>query len=301
MEKVELLVIGQGPAGLSAAIYSARGGVETAVVGMKPKIDGEDYDIENYFGFPEGISGADLMERGRKQAQRFGAAIREDRVLGIHFAEDGSYTVKTENAEFNARAVILATGVSRVKPGIKNISDFEGKGVSYCVSCDGFFFRDKPVAVLGEGVYAANQALELLSYTKDVKILTNGKAPEITGEFTKRLEEENIEIIDKNIDDLSGEGGLERVLFDDGSELDVFGIFVAMGEASSTDFARTMGVELTGSKVVVDEKHATNIPGIFAAGDCVGKFLQIAVAVGEGALAARSAMSYVKAKRREES
>jgi thioredoxin reductase (NADPH) len=301
MDKTEMLIIGQGPAGLSGAIYAARGGVKTLVLGLKPKIDGE-YDIDNYFGFPDGITGAELMERGRDQAERFGAEIREQRVLGIHFAEDGSYTVKTEDGEIGAVAILLATGVSRVKPNVKSIDDYDGKGVSYCVSCDGFFYKDKPVAVLGEAVYAASQALELLTYTKDVKILTNGKEPKISDDYMKRLEEENIEIITKKIDDLAGEGGLERVLFEDESEIDVYGVFVALGEASSTDFARSMGVELDKSKVVVDAAtHATNLPGIYAAGDCVGRFLQIAVAVGEGALAAKNAMAYIKKKRREES
>lgn len=300
MKKTELLIIGQGPAGLSAAIYSSRGGVKTTVVGLKPKIDG-DYDIDNYFGFPDGITGTELMERGRTQALRFGTEIREDRVLGIHFADDGSYVVKTEKGDIGAMAVLLATGVSRVKPNVKSIDDYDGKGVSYCVSCDGFFYKDKPVAVLGEAIYAANQALELLTYTKDVKILTNGKEPKISDEFMAKLKEADIEIITQKIDDLAGEGGLERVIFEDESTLDLYGIFVALGEASSSDFARSMGVELDKSKVVVDETHATNLPGIYAAGDCVGRFLQISVAVGEGALAAKSAMTYVKKKRREES
>lgn len=299
MEKTELLIIGQGPAGLSAAIYAARGGVKTIVAGLKPKID-DDYDIDNYFGFPEGVKGHELMALGRKQAERFGAEIRHTRVLGIHFGDDGGYVVKTEEGEIGATAIILATGVSRVKPGVKNIDTYDGKGVSYCVSCDGFFYKDKPVAVLGEAVYAANQALELLTYTKDVKILTNGKEPQISDEYLARLQEAGIEIVTKKIEDLAGEGGLERVLFDDGSELDRYGVFVALGEASSTDFARSMGVELDGSKVVVDADHATNLPGIYAAGDCVGRFLQIAVAVGEGALAAKNAMTYVKKKRRED-
>lgn len=298
MEKTELVIIGQGPAGLSAAIYASRGGVKTLVMGLKPKIDG-DYDIENYFGFPEGVTGSELMDLGRKQARRFGAEIRDGRVLGIHFSDDGNYVVKTEKDEINTVSIILATGVSRVKPDVKGIDVYDGKGVSYCVSCDGFFFKDKPVAVLGEGVYAANQALELLTYTKDVKILTNGKEPTISDEFLARLKEANIEILTKKIDDLAGEGGLERVIFEDGSDLGVYGVFVALGEASSTDFARSMGVELNKSKVVVDEAQATNLPGIYAAGDCVGRFLQIAVAVGDGAIAAKNAMAYVKKKRRE--
>ena len=128
----ELLIIGAGPAGLSAAIYAARAGLKTMVLGCKPKFAG-DYDIDNYFGFPETISGRELQERGLAQAQRFGVATDCERVLGVHPLEDGSFEVKTEQRKLTACAVILATGVSRVRPGISNLADYEGKGVSYCV------------------------------------------------------------------------------------------------------------------------------------------------------------------------
>ncbi|MFW5734875.1 MAG: NAD(P)/FAD-dependent oxidoreductase, partial [Oceanidesulfovibrio sp.] len=146
METKHLTIVGAGPAGLSAAIYAARAGLSTLVLGCAPKIAG-DYDIDNYFGFPETISGKELVERGRAQAERFGAVIRCDRVLGVHMDEDMRFTVKTEGSEVKTCAVILATGVSRVRPGVENLGDYEGKGVSYCVSCDGYFVRGKKVVV----------------------------------------------------------------------------------------------------------------------------------------------------------
>ncbi len=170
MDRVDILIIGQGPAGLSAAIYAGRAGIRTLVLGCDPKVAG-DYIIDNYFGFPEPITGKELIARGVSQAERFGADMRCERVLGVHAEEEG-YVVRTEAGEIATAALILATGVSRVRPGIANIADYEGKGVSYCVSCDGFFYRDKTVAVLGEGIFAANQALELLQYTPHVTIYT---------------------------------------------------------------------------------------------------------------------------------
>ena len=286
-----LVIIGSGPAGLSAAIYTARAGIPTLVLGSAPKVAG-DYDIDNYFGFDETISGRDLIERGRRQAERFGAQLREERVLAVHHGDAGGFHVKTDKGAYDACAVVLATGVARVRPGIDNLADYEGKGVSYCVSCDGFFFRGKQVLVLGEGIFAANQALELTQYTPHVSICTQGKAPVLNSGFEQRLADAGIAIDTRKITRLAGDNGLERVVFADGTEAIADGLFVAMGEASSLDFAYSLGVERKGVFLVADDEQRTNIPGIFAAGDCTGGFLQIGVAVGEGAKAARSAIAY---------
>lgn len=293
MKNYEVIIIGQGPAGLSAAIYTARAGVKTLVLGCDPKIAG-DYEIDNYFGFPETISGRELIGRGVQQARRFGADLECDRVLSIHFGDDGSYTVKTERDEYGACALVMATGVSRKKPGISNIEAYEGKGVSYCVSCDGFFFRGKPVMVAGEGVFAANQALELKEYTPDVSVCTLGKKADIAPEFHDRLRAAGINIIEKKITSLAGEGALSSVRFDDGSDRNVSGLFIALGDASSLDFAYSLGVITRGVFIETDPEQKTNVPGVFAAGDCTGRYLQISVAVGEGAVAARSAIAWVR-------
>ncbi len=293
MDKTQCLIIGAGPAGLSAAIYTARAGMDTLALGCDPKVAG-DYDIDNYFGFPETISGKELLDRGARQAARFGAALQCERVLDLHHGDNGGFTAKTIKREVQADAVIIAAGVSRVRPGVKNIDDYEGKGVSYCVSCDGFFFRGKKVFVLGEADYAANQALNLLTYTRDVSICTQGKAPTFNGDFAKRLEKENIPVITGKIETLSGENGLESVTFNDGTADTVDGLFVAMGQASALDFAKTLGVAVKGSFIEADSRQHTNIPGVYAAGDCVGRFLQISVAVGEGAKAGRAAIGHIK-------
>ncbi len=125
MESVDILIIGQGPAGLSSAIYTARAGMRTLILGCAPKVAG-DYEIDNYFGFTETITGKDLIERGKAQAAKFGADIRCDRVLAIHQSETGSFVAKTEDKEIEAASVILATGVSRIRPGISNLGDLIG-------------------------------------------------------------------------------------------------------------------------------------------------------------------------------
>ena len=297
MENVDILIIGQGPAGLSSAIYTARAGMRTLILGCAPKVAG-DYEIDNYFGFTETITGKELIERGKAQAAKFGADIRCDRVLAIHQSETGGFVAKTEDREIEAASIILATGVSRIRPGISNLGDYEGKGVSYCVSCDGFFMRGKPVVVVGEGNFAANQALELLQYTPSVTICSQGKELSISEEFLYRLKESSIPVLNDKIAALAGGNGLEQVTFESGEARDAQGLFVAMGQASSSDFAYSLGLLRNGQFIETDREQRTNVPGVFAAGDCVGRFLQISVAVGEGALAGRAAISHVKERRR---
>jgi thioredoxin reductase (NADPH) len=295
MEETQCLIIGGGPAGLSAAIYTSRAGMDTLVIGCDPKVAG-DYEIDNYFGFETTITGKELIERGHRQASRFGTEIRCEKVLGVHHGDNGGFHIKTDHGEYHACAVILATGVSRARPKIPGIGDYEGKGVSYCVSCDGYFYRGKPVVVAGEGVFAANQALELTNFTPDVTICTLGKTPTIPAEFQERLKSLGVRIVTENITALSGSPGLESITFSESGEHLAQGLFIALGEASSTDFAYTLGVARNGNFIEVDTEMKTNIDGVFAAGDCTGGFLQIAVAVGEGALAGKSAITWLKAQ-----
>ena len=298
MQINDITIIGQGPAGLSAAIYTSRAGLDTLVLGCEPKVAG-DYDIDNYFGFPEGIKGHELIQRGCEHASRFGAKLRCERVLSIRMDNDHAFKIKTDQNEYYTRSVILATGVSRVRPGIKNMTEYEGRGVSYCVSCDGFFYRNKKVVVLGEGLYAANQALELMEYNARVLICPQGKKTDIPDYYMQRLQEADISFVHKKIVRLDGDKVLQKVIFEDNSDLEVDGLFVAMGEASSLDFAYSLGLITHKMFVEVDREQKTNVPGIFAAGDCVGTFLQISVAVGEGAVAGRSAINHVKKLKKE--
>ncbi|QLA15989.1 NAD(P)/FAD-dependent oxidoreductase [Desulfolutivibrio sulfoxidireducens] len=293
MKHTQCLIVGAGPAGLSAAIYTARAGVDTLALGCNPKVAG-DYDIDNYFGFPETVTGRELIERGMAQAKRFGATLRCERVMAVHHGENGNFVVKSDTDEYAADAVIIAAGVARVRPGIANLADYEGKGVSYCVSCDGFFYRGKSVLVLGEGDYAANQALELTTFTPQVAIYTQGKAPVISEGFAARLSQAGIPVIEQTVATLAGEPALAAARLANGTELPVDGIFIAMGQASALDFAKTLGLPLRGAFIQADHDQKTALPGVFAAGDCVGRFLQISVAVGEGAKAGKSAIAYLK-------
>lgn len=280
MEKViklaDVVILGSGPAGISAALYTARAGLNTLVIG---RIGGsllKTDKIENYYGFPEPVSGKTLLENGAAQARRIGAEIVEDEVVGITY--DGKFAVSTASGGYHAPFVILATGSSRQAPKLPGVAKFEGHGVSYCAVCDGFFYRKKNVAVLGAGDYALHEAMELLPIAAKVTVLTNGSEPE--AKFPPELAVET-----KKINSLFGDGTLKGVRLEDGSELEAAGVFVALGVAGSVDLARKLGVETKGSSIVVDENRRTNIPGLYAAGDCIGGLLQISKSVSDGAIA----------------
>lgn len=285
----DVIILGNGPAGISAAAYTVRAGLETMVIGRDSGALSKAGEIENYYGFAAPISGEQLVHNGIDQAVRLGVSIINDEVLGITY--DGEYTVETKLETYKAPCVILATGASRKAPRIEGLSGFEGKGVSYCAVCDAFFYRGKSVAVLGSGDYALHEANELLPVVGSVTLLTNGREP--SAQFP-----EQILVNKKEIAALRGDIVLESVAFRDGSTQPISGLFVAIGVASSTDFARTMGAETDGNRIVVDDRMQTSIPGLYAAGDCTGGMFQISKAVYDGAKAATSVIQYLRSRKK---
>lgn len=281
-----IVIIGGGPAGLSAAIYAARAGIQTTVAykdgGALEKTD----KIENYFGFTEVISGPELLARGRAQAQRLGAQLIQTEVTGVEYAEKG-FTVKTTAGAFTADAVILATGAPRATPPIPGVRELEGRGVSYCAICDAFFYRGKAVAVLGEGEYALEEARTLLPVAASVTLLTGG-APAPAGL------PEGLHVDERPVAAVEGADKVARVTFQTGEPLAVDGVFIAYGTAGSGDFARKLGAQLDGNKIQAGADGATAVPGLYAAGDCTGGLLQVAKAVSDGAQAALSAIQFVR-------
>lgn len=273
----EVIIIGKGPAGVSAGLYTARAGLKTTIIGRDNGALAKGDKVENYWGFAEPINAADLISAGLAQAERVGCDIITDEVVGIGFEE--KLVVKTRTATFQADAVLIATGAVRSRPIIEGLSRFEGSGVSYCAVCDAFFHKGKDVCVLGSGEYARHEALELKPIVGSVTVLTNGAEP--TADFAA----DGIAVDTRAIASLDGEKTLSAVVFADGEQLAVSGAFVAIGTASSSDLARKLGAQTNGSRIVIDSSMKTNIPALYAAGDCTGGLLQIAKAVGEGAVA----------------
>ena len=183
----DVIIVGAGPAGISASLYTVRRNLKTLIIYKEKSALERTSKIENYYGFENGINGVNLYKTGIKQAQNIGAKIIKDEVTNIqidYLNGDNSnkgqiFKVQTLNNEFEAKAVILATGNKKGKPNIKNIDEYEGKGVSYCAICDGFFYRNKDVVVIGNGDYAISEAMDLQNIAKSITILTNGRqAPE---------------------------------------------------------------------------------------------------------------------------
>lgn len=281
----DVAIIGSGPAGVSAAIYAARAGLDTIIISENYGALVKAEKIENYYGFAVPVSGEKLLSDGILQAERLGVRTISDQAVGLGYVD--GFLLKTKKGEYSSHSVIIATGANRTAPKIKGFKDFEGKGISYCAACDAFFYKGKDVAVLGCCEYALHEAKELLPIAKSVKLITNGINP-IT-EFP-----DGMGIINKEITAFEGENKLERVKFADETDISVEGVFIAIGVAGSSDLARKIGAETEGLKIIVDQNMATNIPGLYAAGDCTGGMLQIAKAVYEGAKAGTEAVKFVR-------
>lgn len=275
-----VVIIGSGPAGVSAALYTARAGVDTTVLTKGPGALARSEGIENYYGVPGNITGAELERRGIEGAKEVGVKFVETEAVGLTFTD--KLTVETLNGDYPADAVILATGASRTAPPVPGLAALEGHGVSYCATCDAFFYRGKNVAVMGSGEYALHEASALLPLAASVTLLTGGA--ELTAQFPPE-----ITVRTEKVEAILGEEKVTGVRLAGGEELPMDGVFIALGVAGSTALARKMGAEVDGNKIVVDQNMMTTIPGLFAAGDCTGGLLQVAKAVYEGAVAGNEA------------
>ena len=277
----DLVIVGSGPAGVSAALYAARAGVRTTVLTKGPGALDRAELIQNYYGFSEPISGAELERRGIEGAKALGVNFITAEAVGLTYTD--RLTVETLAGEFPADAVILATGASRAAPKIPGLVGLEGHGVSYCATCDAFFYRGKDVAVLGNGEYALHEVQALLPVVKSVTLLTNGSP--LTAQFPPE-----VALHPEKIDAILGEERVTGVQLNGGGIVELSGVFVALGVAGSTALARKLGAEVDGNRIVVDPRTMqTTLPGLYAAGDCTGGLLQVAKAVYEGALAGTEA------------
>jgi len=278
-------IIGGGPTGLSAAIYTARADKRTLVFDDGGGTTRDVGAMENVYGFPEGVTGPELVELGQEHAEKYGAEIVEEEVVRID-PRGERYRVETTVDEYTVDGVILATGANYERPAIADVEEFEGRGVSYCVECDAYFYRDRPVAVVGNENYAATEALMLLDYTDEVQVLTNGKDFQADAELEERVENEGITVRTDRLDRLEGNDVLEAVVTRDGERIPIDGLFVALGTAGGTDLAEMLGIPVEGDSIMADPDQSTTADRVYAAGDVTGGHQQISTSVGEGARAA---------------
>lgn len=286
----DVIIIGKGPAGISAALYTVRAGLRTLVIGQDKSSLNKADRIENYFGFAQPVSGKYLLEQGQMQAMRLGVKFDDHEVIAL---EKGEYfDVYTTNQNYSCKSVLLATGQQKANVKIDRLSEFEGSGVSYCTTCDGFFYRNLKVGLVGYKDYVIHEALELEPLTKDITIFTHGNDLELSEKYSKLASRF---AINKNvIKGVDGKEVLENIIFEDGTKESIDGLFIAFESASSIDFARKLGVITKKDSVVVDENQMTNLKGLFAAGDCTGGLKQISTAVGQGAVAGKQMIAYIR-------
>lgn len=286
----DIIIIGAGPAGISAAMYAKRAGMDVTVVANGIGALEKASLIENYYGTGAPISGRELYDQGIQGAKALGVGIIQDEVvyLGMDESLTGFVIHMASGNILKSKAVILAAGSTRKMPPVKGLKELEGRGVSYCAICDGFFYRQKKVGVLGAGDYAGSEAQVLSPLAGELHIFTDGKEPAfqpIEGAIIHR----------EKVDAVIGEERVSGIRLANDSEVPLDGVFVAYGTAGSNDLAKKAGAMISAQgNIQVDENMSTNIPGLFAAGDCTGGLLQVAKAVYDGARAGLAAVKYIR-------
>ena len=299
----DVIILGAGPAGLTAGIYAARGGlnaviVESSAVGGQASLTAE---IENYPGF-ESVNGFELVSIMQAQCDRLGVTFVFDNPVNVSLEGEIKRVTTAASGTLEARTVIIATGALPRTLGLPNESALMGGGVSYCATCDGAFFRGRPVAVVGGGNTAVEDALYLLKFASDVWLIHRRDALRADAILADRVKSSGVKIVwDSVVTELVGENKLraltlKNVKTGELSSLAVNGVFIAVGQTPST--AGLTGVELDGGYIVTDEEMRTALPGVFAAGDVRKKSLrQVVTATADGAIAAESAIKYLNTTR----
>ncbi len=296
MKKEKIIIMGSGPAGLTAAIYTARATLDPLVIsgtqlGGQISITSE---VENYPGFPEGTTGPELVELMRKHAEKFGSRILVDEVTQVDLAKGPPFRLKTHADEFESEALIVCVGASPRRLGVPGEEEWIGRGVSFCATCDGFFFREKEILVVGGGDSAMEEAIFLTRFAKTVRVIH--RRDELrAGETLKRRAFSNSKISfiwDSVVQEVMGNGSVEAVRVrnvktEEEQELSAEGVFIAIGHIPNSDlFQGQLEMDSRGY-LLTDEHMQTNIPGVFAAGEIQDPtYRQIATSVGQGCAAA---------------
>jgi len=301
----KMIIIGAGPAGLSAALYAARAELSPLVItGMS--LGGQaslTHTIENYPGFPDGVGGAELGELFQKQAERFGARFEFDNVTEVNFSES-PYIVKTYGNEYKAETIVISTGASPNYLGVPGEKELTGKGVSYCGTCDGWFFKDKDIVVVGGGDSALEEGIFLTRFAKSVTIIHRRdqlRAGKILQ--TRAFNNPKIKFIwDSVVENINGTSAVESVLIKNvntgvESTFPTDGVFVFIGHTPSTDLFKGQLAMDGNGYLQVDSKMQTVIPGVYAAGEVMdSSFKQVVTSAGWGAAAAIQATKYLESK-----
>jgi thioredoxin reductase (NADPH) len=291
----DVIILGSGPAGLQAAIHAARAKVSVLVMGKPAKSSLHRAHIENYCCM-EKVAGEDLLQQGIQQAEAAGTNFMYEDVVKVS-QEDQWFIIRNESGkDLRCRALILAMGISRNKLRVPGEKELLGRGVSYCVDCDGGFFRNEPVSVVGNESAAASGALTMTFYASHVHLVCDQL--EIAEALAYQLSESEITIHEgRKVTEITGQEQVEGLVLDDGTRLEVKGVFIELGAKGAIELASALGVAMDPESpqyIATDKKQRTNIAGVLAAGDICGLPWQLAKAVGEGCVAGLEAAAYAK-------
>ena len=300
MENFDMIIVGAGPAGLTAGLYAGRQNSKALVLdkGLAGGMGSEVPMMENYPGF-DLVSGMELISKMKPQCEKY-SEIRENQIIDeIEKRDDGIY-IKTRSSigddanEYLTKSLILATGASHKHLNVPGEKEFLGRGVAYCATCDGMFFVNRDVLMVGGGNSAAQEALYLKNIGCNVKIVHRRDSLRCEHRLEELLEEKGVEILwNSTIKEIKGDMAVNSVILEREGRQEEYktdAVFIAIGDAPSNDLARQLGVELDDDGyIITDKKQATNVSGVYAAGDITGGVKQWVVACGEGAVAAISA------------
>lgn len=292
--EADVVIIGSGPAGLQAAIHAARKKVSTVLIGKLENSSTFEIPVENYFGTPGKQSGTELLMNGVRQAVSFGCEVEDMNMVSAERKGDRFMVTAESGVVVEAKAVVLATGITRNTLGVPGEKEFgNGKGVSYCASCDCNFYKGKAVAVVGGQSEAAISAELMTRYASKVYWVFSKLDADIS--LVEKAVSAGAERIEVPVKQIKGDDRVRSILLSDGNEVPVDGVFIELGGKSSVDLAMDLGImpEMDDS-VKVDRGCATSVPGVFACGDITGRPWQIGKAVGEGVVAGSAAADYAK-------
>lgn len=304
MENEQVIILGSGPAGLTAALYTARANLNPLVI-AGDLIGGQislTSEVENYPGFPEGLTGPELVERFRAQAERFGARLEYDLVTEVDFTSGPPYTVKTQSKTYQAWSVIITMGASPKRLGVPGEAEYTGRGVSYCATCDGFFFRDKDVIVVGGGDGALEEGILLTKFAKRVRIIHRRDELRASAILQKRaMKNKKISFIwNTVVDEIVGNQvvtgvKVRNLVTGETDTLNTDGVFIFIGHYPNTSlFEGQLEMDDMGY-LVTNRMMQTNVPGVFAAGEIQDPvWRQIATSVGQATAAAMAAIRWLE-------
>lgn len=299
----DLAIIGAGPAGLSASIYASRYGLKNIVIGEPGGLTAKAHKIGNWLGTKE-IDGFEFAQKAEEHARSYGAEIEYSMVKKIEGAEGDFKLHLDNNKEIEARTLLIATGTAHRHLGVPGEKEFSGKGVSYCTTCDGFFYKGKTVAIIGGSDSAAGAAVFMSEIAEKIYVIYRGEALRCETFWMNKIEQKDkIEVIcPANVVEIKGSNKAEEIILDteyNGSKsIKIDGVFVEIGFAPTTELVKELGVEIDPEGyIVIDKEGKTKAPGVWAAGDITtgsNKFKQIITAAAEGAIAVNSIQKNIK-------